>query len=74
MRSMDGIKYWNLPKAIQRLVDGAEFLEKVSSQHKDGRKLYVLCYRDSFEEWFQVFDGRGALVHETPFLPRGDAE
>lgn len=67
------IPYEDLPKAIQNLVDGAEFLDRVEKrrirQNRHTKTVYILVYRDSFEIWAKFYDGYGNSLGQTDFLP-----
>lgn len=71
---MTVLHYQDMPKEIQNLVDGAEFLERVE-KHKikqpDGtlKTVYMLVYRDSCETWAKFYDGWGNSLGQTAFIP-----
>lgn len=58
-----------MPKAIQNLVDGAEFLASVNRIRKNGKVVYRFVFRDSFEAWVRYYDAKGNKLSETPFVP-----
>ena len=63
------LNYSDMPKAIQNLADGMEFLDHVERVRKDGKTVYKFVFRDSFEIWVRCYDGHGNKVSETPFFP-----
>lgn len=67
------IPYQDLPKAIQNLVDGAEFLDRVEKhrirQNGRSKTVYMLVFRDSFETWAKFYDGWGNSLGQTYFIP-----
>jgi len=64
------LHYQEMPKAIQQLVDGAEFLIKVERVKRNGKIIYKFTFQDSFETWARLYDGSGNKVCESPFIAR----
>lgn len=62
------LNYQDMPKMIQNLVDGMEFLNHVERIKKNGKTVYKFVFRDSFEVWARYYDGHGNKVLETPFF------
>lgn len=58
-----------MPKAIQNLVDGAEFLDRVIRRREKGKILYIFIFKDSFETWTKTYDGHGKILGHSSFIP-----
>ena len=65
------LKYWNMPKAIQNKVDGAEFLTGVTRTKYEGKTAYRFHYEDSFEAWTRIYNGKGELIAESGYMDKG---